>query len=154
MAAQPGASMIHVSFEGFTLFIAVRKVIEPDNEVIIGEVVVVEIGPVACCIKSKLLLLRDQVEEVQGILGKINVVHLSAGRIEGGDLEARRLCVQRRSEKQWEYDQAKEASLEGLNFHFIIFFHRWPLLSTRYNTASPVKGELKDWEVDPAATGD
>ena len=88
MTAIPGAAAIHESLECSTLLVVFRKVIEPDDDIVICDVVVIQVCQVCGCIKGKVLLACDQVKEVQGILREIDVVHFTFRGIESGHFEA------------------------------------------------------------------
>lgn len=88
MEADPGAAAVGVAFEGGALLVGMRRVVQPEDDVVVGQVVVVQVSPVGGGVEGEVLLAGDEVKEVKGVLREIDMVHFSLGGVKGGYFEA------------------------------------------------------------------
>jgi len=87
MASKPRTASRNEPLKRRTLFIGLRKIVQPDNDVVIGQIVIIEICPVGRCIESEFLLLGNESKEIECVACKIDMVHLSASRIKPATLK-------------------------------------------------------------------
>jgi hypothetical protein len=100
MTSQPRTSPIDKSFERLTLFISLRKIIQPDDHIVVRQVVIIQVCPIGSRVKGKALLARNQIKEVQAIPGKIHVIHFTSRGIESRYFKSRllRACLDNEQE--------------------------------------------------------
>jgi len=91
MTSVPCAASVNKSFECGALIIIFWKIVEPDHDVVVGEVVIVQVRPVAGGVECEVVLFGDELKEVEGVFGEVNVVHFTSGGVEGGNFEGVRL---------------------------------------------------------------
>jgi len=96
----------HVALKCCTLLWCVGEVVEPEDELVVGEIGGVEVVPVGGGGELEVIALCGVGEEVKGLVGEVYVIVLDGLRVEGEDARNRGLlCRGRKGEQREEKNE-------------------------------------------------
>ena len=104
---EPAPVVGHVLLEGRALLLRVWKVVKPEYELIVSEILGIEIVPVGRGYKLKMIALGGRGIELQRLMSEVDVIVLNVLGVESQDMEGRLLCG-RSEREQCECDQCAE----------------------------------------------
>ena len=87
--AHPGATMLHVRPKGGALCRIFRAGIQKYHDVILRQKLRVEVAPIGCRVKAKLILQRQLRKPAPSLLHEADMSRVLFGRIERDDTERR-----------------------------------------------------------------
>ena len=106
--AEPAATVGHVVLECGALFWRVGEVVEPEDELVVGEIGGVEVVPVGGGGEFEVVALCGGGEEVKRLVGEIDVIVLNGLRVEGEDARNGLLLCRGREGEQREEEENEE----------------------------------------------
>ncbi len=106
--AEPATAMGHVLLECSALLWSVGEVVEPEDELVVGEIRGVEVVPVGCGGEFEMVALCGDGEEVKRLVGEVYVIVLDGLRVEGEDARNGGLLCRGREGEQREEEENEE----------------------------------------------
>ncbi len=106
--AEPAAAVGHVVLECSALLWGVGEVVEPEDELVVGEIGGVEVVPIGGRGELEVVALCGVGEEVKRPVGEVDVIVLDSLRVEGEDARNGLLLCRGREGEQREEEENEE----------------------------------------------
>ncbi len=87
--AEPRAAVLHVGLKGGALGGGVREIVEPEDELGVGEGGGVQVVPVGAGGDGEVVGFGEGVEEGEGLTGEVDVIAFDVGGVESEDVGLR-----------------------------------------------------------------